>query len=670
MANRQIDDLCVNTIRALAMDAVQQAGSGHPGTAMGLAPVAYALWTRVLRYNPANPGWPDRDRFILSAGHASILQYSMLHLTGYDLKLDELQQFRMWDSRTPGHPERGHTPGIELTTGPLGAGFAMGVGMAVAERHLAARFNRPSHDIVDHRIYGIVSDGDLMEGVASEAASLAGTLCLGRIIYVYDQNSITIDGDTAQAFTENVGARFEAYGWHVQRVADETDLDDITTALERARDDTARPSLIIVPTTIAFGSPNKAGDASAHGAPLGVEEVALTKQALGWPTAPAFHIPGEVREEMGHALERGRAVEDAWNARFDAYARDFPGAAGEWHTAIEGKLPIDWDADVPTFELGSPALASRQASGRVLNALAKRVPGLIGGSADLAESNQVVLAGETNFSASNYGGRQIRFGVREHAMGNVVNGIGLHGGARAFGATFLIFSDYMRPTIRLAALQRVPSIFVFTHDSIGLGGDGPTHQPVEHLASLRAMPGLVVIRPADSNETAEAWRIAMQRGGPTAIVLSRQALPHIEDLTAVRVGTPRGGYVAADASSGAADLVLLATGSEVALATAARARLTESGTRVRVVSMPSWELFEEQTPAYIASVLPAGIPRLSIEAASSFGWRRWVGDSGDIISLDRFGASASEKDIMQRFGFSEENVVTRAQALLARSKAR
>jgi transketolase len=670
MANRKIDDLCVNTIRALAMDAVQQAGSGHPGTAMGLAPVAYALWTRVLRYNPANPDWPDRDRFILSAGHASILQYSLLHLTGYNLPLKELQNFRMWDSLTPGHPERGHTAGVELTTGPLGAGFAMGVGMAVAERHLAARFNQPGHDIVDHRIYGIVSDGDLMEGVASEAASLAGTLGLGRIVYVYDQNSITIDGGTSLAFTEDVGARFEAYGWHVQRVADETDLDEITAALERARDETARPSLIIVPTTIGYGSPNKAGDASAHGAPLGAEEVALTKAALGWPAEPAFHIPGEVREEMGQALDRGRALEGEWQARLDAYARAFPEAAAEWHTAIAGDLPAGWDADIPTFEVSSPALASRQASGRVLNAIAKRVPGLIGGSADLAESNQVVLAGATDFSAANPGGRQIRFGVREHAMGNIVNGVGLHGGARAFAATFVIFSDYMRPSIRLAALQRVPSIFVFTHDSIGLGGDGPTHQPIEHLASLRAMPGLVVIRPADSNETAEAWRTAMQRGGPTALILSRQALPHIEDVAAVHAGAPRGGYVAAEAPGGTADLVILATGSEVALAVGARARLGESGTRVRVVSMPSWELFEEQPAAYIDSVLPPGVPRLSVEAAAAFGWRRWVGDSGDIISIDRFGASASEKDIMARFGFSVDHVVERAQALLARAKAR
>jgi transketolase len=670
MANRQIDDLCVNTIRALAMDAVQQAGSGHPGTAMGLAPVAYALWTRVLRYNPANPNWPDRDRFVLSAGHASILQYALLHLTGFDLSLEEIQRFRMWDSRTPGHPERGHTPGVELTTGPLGAGFAMGVGMAIAERHLAARFNRPGHEPVNHRVYGIVSDGDLMEGVASEAASLAGTLGLGRIVYLYDQNSITIDGGTEQAFTEDVGARFEAYGWHVQRVADETDLDEITAAIERARDETARPSLIIVPTTIGFGSPNKAGDASAHGAPLGADEVALTKQALGWPAEPAFYVPGEVREEMGQARYRGRSLEAEWAERFAAYERAFPELAAAWRTAIEGRLPDDWDADVPDFALDSPVLASRQASGRVLNALAKRVPGLIGGSADLTESNQVQLAGESNFSAANPGGRQIRFGVREHGMGNIVNGIGLHGGARAFAATFLIFSDYMRPSIRLAALQRVPSIFVFTHDSIGLGGDGPTHQPVEHLASLRAMPGLVTLRPADANETAEAWRIAMRREGPTALVLSRQGLPHIEDTAAVHAGVARGAYVAAEAAGGAPDLVLLATGSEVGLAMAARARLAEGGTRARVVSMPSWELFEAQPADYIASVLPAGTPRLSIEAAAALGWRRWVGDTGDIISLDRFGASASERDIMGLFGFDVDHVVARAQALLARAGQR
>ncbi len=668
MANRQIDNLGVNTIRALAMDAVQQAGNGHPGTAMGLAPAAYALWTRVLRHNPSNPDWPDRDRFILSAGHASILQYSLLHLTGYDLPMSELQRFRQLGSLTPGHPERGHTVGIELTTGPLGAGFAMGVGMAIAERHLAARFNRPGHEVVDHRVYGIVSDGDLMEGVASEAASLAGTLGLGRIVYIYDANSITIDGSTDLAFTEDVARRFEAYGWHVQSVADETNVDEIAGALERARDETSRPSLIIVRTTIAYGSPNKAGDASAHGAPLGAEEVALTKQALGWPLEPAFLVPAEVREEMGQAVARGGAMEKEWRARFDAYERAHPELARAWHETVANTLPEDWDADVPVFEASAPAVATRVASGRVLNGLAKRVPSLMGGSADLAESNGVQLVGEQNFSASSTGGRQIRFGVREHAMGQITNGLALHGGVRPFAATFLIFADYMRPTIRLAALQRVRSIFVFTHDSIGLGGDGPTHQPIEHLASLRAMPGLVVLRPADANETAEAWRIAMRREGPTALVLSRGALPILE-RTAIGDGVTRGAYVLAEAEGGAPELVLLATGSEVSLALAVRAKLLERGRRARVVSMPSWELLDEQPSEYIAHLMPAGVPRLSIEAAASLGWHRWVGADGDIVAIDQFGTSASERDIWAHYGFDEDSVLARAEALLERHRA-
>ncbi|MFN8638462.1 MAG: transketolase [Dehalococcoidia bacterium] len=656
----------MNTIRALAMDAVQQAGNGHPGTAMGLAPAGYALWTRVLRHNPSNPAWPDRDRFVLSAGHASILQYSLLHLTGYDLPLSELERFRQWGSRTPGHPERGHTPGVELTTGPLGAGFAMGVGMAVAARHLAARFNRPGHEVINHGVYGIVSDGDMMEGVASEAASLAGTMGLGNLAYIYDANSITIDGGTDQAFTEDTGARFEAYGWHVQTIADQTDIEEITSAIERARAETARPSLIIVHSTIAYGSPHKAGDASTHGAPLGADEVRATKEALGWPLEPAFYVPGEVREEMGQAVPRGLALEQEWRARFAAYAREYPDLAAVLEQALSGALPEDWDAEVPTFEASAPAVATRVASGKVLNGLARRIPTLIGGSADLTESNGVQLEGETNFSASNPAGRQLRFGVREHAMAQVANGIGLHGGLHAFAATFFIFSDYMRPAIRLAALQRVPTVFVLTHDSIGLGGDGPTHQPVEHLASLRAMPGIVVLRPADANETAEAWRIALRREGPTALVLSRQGLPILGDTNAIKAGVPRGGYVIADAEGGPPELVMLATGSEVSLALSVRARLQERGRRARVVSMPSWELLEEQPAAYIEGLMPAGVPRLSIEAAASFGWRRWVGRGGDIVALDRFGASASEREIMGRFGFDTDDVLTRAEALLGR----
>jgi len=667
VSNRPVDDLCINTIRTLAMDAVQQAGDGHPGTAMGVAPMAYTLWTRFLRYNPANPDWPGRDRFILSPGHAAILQYSLLHLTGFDLPMDEIKRFRQWGSRTPGHPEYGHTPGVELTTGPLGSGFATGVGMAIAERFLAATYNRPGHEVVDHRIYGIVSDGDLMEGVASEAASLAGHLGLGRLIYLYDDNHITIDGNTDITFTEDVGARFAAYGWHVEHVEDQTDIEEIAAAIERARADLARPSLIIVPTTIAYGSPHKAGDSSAHGAPLGAEEVALTKQALGWPAEPPFFLPDEALAEFRLALDRGRDLEAAWAAKVEAFEAAHPDVASAWRSALGGALPEGWTAALPEFTAADGSLATRQASGKTLAALTDVVPTLIGGSADLAGSTLAVLPGAAFQSADHPEGRNIHFGVREHAMGSVVNGLALHGGVLPFSATFMMFSDYMRPTIRLGALQGIRAIYLFTHDSIGLGGDGPTHQPIEHLASIRAIPNVSMLRPADANETAASWKLALERtAGPTVLVLSRQALPTIEDVERVRAGVPRGAYVLADAE-GSLDVVLVATGSEVSLAMSTRAVLAERGLGARVVSMPSWDRFEAQTEAYRDEVLPLDVPRVSIEAGASLGWERWAGLDGEIVAIDHFGASAPAGELMKHFGFTPEAVADRAVALVERS---
>ena len=659
-----IDQVCINTIRTLAMDAVQQANSGHPGAPMGAAAMAYALWTRVLRHNPSNPAWPNRDRFVLSAGHASMLLYSLLHLTGYKLPLDELQRFRQWGSKTPGHPERGLTPGVELTTGPLGAGFSMGVGMAVAERFLAEHFNRPDHTIVDHYVYGIVSDGDLMEGVSSEAASLAGTLGMGKLIYLYDDNEISIEGSTDLAFTEDVGRRFEAYGWHVQHV-EGNDVDAVTTALERARDEDGRPSLIVARTAIAYGSPNKEGTADAHGAPLGEEEVRLTKQALGWPEEASFYVPEEALVEFRKALDRGRGWDDEWNARFAEYERAYPEEAGRWRTVTAGELPSGWEDALPAFSSEDGAVATRVASGKVLNAVIDVLPTLLGGSADLAPSTNTYLKGKGDFALDGWGGHNLHFGVREHAMGNIVNGMALHGGVIPYGATFLIFSDYMRPAIRLAALQEAHSIFVFTHDSVGLGEDGPTHQPIEHLASLRAIPGLTVLRPADANETVACWRIALEGKGPYALALTRQGLPIIDDVERVRAGVPRGAYVLADAGGGQPDVVLIATGSEVSLALTTRDLLAERGVQARVVSMPSWELFEQQAQAYKDEVLPPSIgARLSIEAGSPLGWRTYVGDHGDVIGLDRFGASAPGKVVLEQLGFTPEAVAERAAALV------
>ncbi|MBF8279129.1 MAG: cbbT [candidate division NC10 bacterium] len=634
------DQLCINTIRTLAMDAVQKANSGHPGLPMGAAAMAYVLWTRFLRHHPTNPSWPNRDRFILSAGHGCMLLYSLLHLTGYDLPLDELKRFRQWGSRTPGHSEHGLTPGVETTTGPLGQGFGNGVGMAIAERFLANHFNRPGYPIVDHYVYAIVSDGDLMEGVSSEAASLAGHLGLGKLIYLYDDNRITIDGSTSLAFTENVGQRFEAYGWHVQRV-DGNDLKEVEAALSAAQAATERPSLIIARTHIAYGSPNKQDTAEAHGAPLGEEEIKLTKRALGWPLEPAFYIPDEALAHFREALQRGRAWEAQWQAQFDAYAAAHPELAAEWRTVMNGRLPEGWADKIPTFTPG-------------------------GGS--ITPSNNTYLKGYGDFQRDNVGARNLHFGVREHAMGSILNGMALHGGVIPYGGTFLIFSDYMRPAIRLAALSHIHVIYVFTHDSIGLGEDGPTHEPIEHLASLRAMPNLTVIRPADANETAVAWRVALEhRGGPVALALTRQKLPVLDRTTLASADLlRRGAYVLTDASNGQPDIILIATGSEVQLALEARQRLAAQGIGARVVSMPSWELFEQQPDSYRDEVLPPSVTaRLAIEAASPHGWHRYVGTMGAVIGMTRYGASAPYHVLMEQFGFTADNVTSRALALLA-----
>jgi transketolase len=663
-----LDQLCINTIRMLAADAVQKAKSGHPGMPMGAAAMAYVLWTRFLKHNPANPKWADRDRFVLSAGHGSMLLYALLHLTGYDLRLGDLQQFRQWESRTPGHPEVGVTPGVETTTGPLGQGFANGVGMAIAESWLAAQFNRPDHRIVDHYTYAIVSDGDLMEGVASETASLAGHLKLGRLIYLYDDNHISIDGNTSLAFTEDAGRRFEAYGWHVQRVADGNDLAAVEAAIRAAQAEDSRPSLILCRTHIGYGSPNKQDSNKAHGEPLGEDEVKLTKQKLGWPLTPAFLVPEEARQEFRKAVARGKTWEVEWRQRFSAYAAAFPEEAARWEQYMSGKLPQGWDAGLPAFTPGDSALATRAASGKVLHALSPRVTNLLGGSADLAPSNNTYVQGVSEFQPGSYEGRNFRFGVREHAMGSISNGMALHGGLRPYTGTFLIFSDYMRPALRLAAFMQTPVIFIFTHDSIGLGEDGPTHQPIEHLAALRAIPGLSVIRPADANETVEAWRLALMRSGPTCLVLTRQNLP-VLDRGQIQPdgGVARGGYVLADASGGRPQVILIATGSEVAVAVGAQKLLAQKGVAARVVSMPSWDIFEQQPQSYRDSVLPPAVTaRVAIEAAVPQGWHKYVGPAGDVVGMTRFGASAPGPVNFEKFGFTPQNVAARALAVLGR----
>lgn len=662
-----LDQLCINTIRTLAIDGVQKANSGHPGLPMGAAAMAYTLWTRTLKHNPTDPSWPNRDRFILSPGHGCMLLYCLLHLTGYDLSLDELKQFRQWGSRTPGHSEHGMTPGVETTTGPLGQGFGNGVGMAIAERFLAHRFNRPGYPIVDHYVYAIVSDGDLMEGISSEAASLAGHLGLGKLIYLYDDNRITIDGSTDIAFTENVGQRFEAYGWHVQRV-DGNDVKMIEAALSAAQAAHDRPSLIIARTHIAYGSPNKQDTSEAHGSPLGDEEVRLTKEALGWPLEPTFHIPDEALTHFREALQRGRAWEAEWQAGFDAYAAAYPELAEEWNRVTSGQLPEGWAEKIPIFTPAGGGLATREASGKVLNAIASSLPTLIGGSADLTPSNNTYLKGDGDFQRSNPGGRNFHFGVREHAMGSILNGMALHKGVVPYGGTFLVFSDYMRPAIRVAALSHIHVVYVFTHDSIGLGEDGPTHQPIEHLSSLRAMPNLTVIRPADATETAVAWRAALEhRSGPVVLALTRQKLPILD-----RTKFPsaelllKGAYILADADQGHPRVILIATGSEVHLALEAWGRLADKGIPARVVSMPSWELFDRQPEAYRNEVLPPEVTaRLAIETGSPHGWHRYVGLRGEVVGMTRFGASAPYQVLLQQFGFTAEHVVSRAMELLA-----
>jgi transketolase len=682
--SESVEQLCVNAIRMLSVDAVEKAKSGHPGAPMGLAPTAYVLWTRFMKYNPRNPSWPDRDRFVLSAGHGSMLLYSMLYLTGYDVPLDQIKQFRQWGSRTPGHPERELTPGVETTTGPLGQGFGNGLGMAIAEAYLAARYNRTGFEVVNHFTYGIVSDGDLMEGVASEAASLAGHLKLGKLIYLYDNNHISLAASTDLTFTEDCAKRFEAYGWHTQALEDGNDLEALDRALRAARSETAKPSLILVRTHIGFGSPGKQDTFEAHGAPLGEEEVKLTKQKLGWPAEPLFFIPDEALAHFRESVTKGQRAEAEWQERFSAYVRKFPAVAGELEQAWRGELPVGWEESIPDFPADAKGLATRVASGKVLNAIAPKLPILIGGSADLNPSTHTVLqklgdfeSPERTFADSqgsagggfSYAGRNLHFGVREHGMGAACNGMAAHGGIIPFGSTFLIFSDYMRPSIRLAALMGLGVIYVFTHDSIGLGEDGPTHQPIEQLAALRAIPRLVVIRPGDANETAVAWRVAIEtRDRPVALALSRQNVPTLDRTQfAAAEGLRRGAYVLADAPDGRADLVLIGTGSEVSLAVAAREKLSERKIQARVVSMPSWELFDLQPKEYRDSVLPPSIKRrVAVEAALPQGWHRYVGDGGDVIGIERFGASAPGNVVMEKLGFTVNHVVERALALLER----
>jgi len=682
----QLDQLCINTVRFLSVDAIQQANSGHPGMPLGAASMAYVLWTHFLKHNPRNPDWFDRDRFVLSAGHGSMLLYSLLHLSGYDLSLDDIKHFRQWGSRAPGHPERGHTPGVETTTGPLGQGLANAVGMAIAEAQLAARYNRPDFEMVDHATYVMVGDGDLMEGVVAEAASLAGHLRLGKLICLYDDNRVTLAAGTDITFSEDRASRFAAYGWHTVSVADGNDLAAIDAALHDARAETARPSLILVRTHIGYGSPNKHDSFAAHGSPLGADELRLTKQNLGWPTEPPFLIPESAQAHFRGALDCGARDEAAWNERMAAYTQAFPGLAEELQRSLRGELPPDWDIDIPVFPVDAKGIATRVASGKVMNVIAPRLPALTGGSADLDPSTHTALEGFGDFHLPvgpdddtqgadkggwSYTGRNLHFGVREHAMGAIVNGLAAHGGTIPYGSTFLIFSDYMRPPIRLAALMGLHVVHVFTHDSIALGEDGPTHQPVEQLAALRTIPNLTVIRPGDANETAVAWRVALEtRDRPVVLVLSRQNLPTLDrSRYAPADGLRRGAYVLSDAEGGKPELILIASGSEVGLIVTAAERMQDEGVAVRLVSMPSWELFEAQSKAYRDSVLPPSIPtRLAVEAGVTQGWHRYVGDRGDVLGVDRFGASAPESDMLREYGFSVENVCHLAQLLAEKAK--
>ena len=666
--SKDVENRAINTIRFLAADAVQKANSGHPGLPMGAASMAYILWTRHLKFNPQNPKWPGRDRFILSGGHGSALLYSLLYLTGYDLTLEQIMNFRQWGSQTPGHPEYGLTPGVEVTTGPLGQGFANGVGMAIAEAHLAAEFNRPGFAVIDHYIYGIVTDGDLMEGVASEAASLAGHLGLGKIIYLYDDNRITIDGSTDLAFTEDRAARFEAYGWHVLKVLDGNDLDAVDSAITQAKKD-PRPSIVICRTHIGYGLPTRQDTAKAHGEPPGQEELDSAKINLGWPVEPKFYVPDDVLALFRKAIKRGEKAELLWRKQLRAYLAEYTQLDTELERRLMADLPENWDSDLPIFPADLKGIATRAASGNVINVLASRLPELMGGSADLAPSNNTWIKDIPDFQKHTPEGRNFHFGVREHAMGAIINGMAVHGGVIPYGGTFLVFSDYMRPAVRLSAFSHYPSIWIYTHDSVGLGEDGPTHQPVEHLAALRAIPNLVVIRPADANEVTEAWKVAIsRRSGPTTLILTRQAIPVLDrSIYAPADGLHRGAYVLADMGDSEPDLILMASGSEVYLIIEAGVRLVSEGVNVRLISFPSWELFEAQDETYRNLVLPPAIKsRLSVEAGISQGWERWVGDSGESISIERFGASAPYKFIFENFGFTVDNIINRARQILAK----
>jgi transketolase len=669
--DKDIEQLGIDTVRILAADAVQKANSGHPGTPMALSPLGHVLWTRIMNYNPRNPGWPNRDRFVLSCGHACMLQYSYLYLTGYDLSLDDIKNFRQLHSKTPGHPEYGLTPGIEVTTGPLGQGFANGVGLAIAKRHLAARFNRPGFELFNYKIYAICSDGDIMEGISSEAASLAGHLGLGEIVYIYDDNHITIEGNTKITFDEDVAQRFEAYGWHVQVLDDVNDLAAVAKAIQNAREETSQPSLIKIRTHIGYGSPNKVDSAAAHGSALGPDEVRLVKEGFGFDPNESFVVPGKVLEYYRAAGGKGAGLEQEWNDLFARYKKEFPELAVDYEAALQDRLPQGWEKKIPVFKQADGKggqLSTRVAGGKVLNSIAASLPGLLGGAADLSPSTETNMPAYGSFSADDPGGRNFHFGIREHAMGAILNGMAVTKGLTPFGATFLIFSEYMRPPIRLAAIMKIRPIFIYTHDSIGLGEDGTTHQPVEQLISLRSIPNITLIRPADANETAQAWKAALQhQGGPVVLVFTRQNLPIIDNQDYKRTGDlSQGAYILSEPER-SPELILIATGSEVSLILLAQQKLKENGIAARVVSMPSWELFEKQEDSYKQRILPKGLKkRLAVEAGSTLGWNKYVTDEGDILGMTRFGESAPAEALFKEFGFTVENVVNRAKALMGR----
>jgi transketolase len=670
-ATGDIEQLCIDTVRVLAADAVQKANSGHPGTPMATAPMGHVLWAKHMRYNPRDPAWPNRDRFVLSAGHACMLQYSFLYLTGYELSLEDIKKFRQLHSKTPGHPEYGLTPGIEVTTGPLGQGFANGIGMAIAQRHLAARYNKPGFDLFNYTIYAICSDGDMMEGVSSEAASLAGHLGLGNIVYLYDDNHISIEGNTNITFSEDVGHRFEAYGWHVQAVEDGNDIATLDRAVKLAREERSRPSLIRVRTHIAYGSPHKVDTAAAHGSPLGADEVRLVKEFFGFDPDQSFVVPGKVLEYYRSVGDKGAAPEQNWVSLFEAYKKEFPELAAEYEMALQDRLPQGWEKKIPSFRLGEGKegkMSTRVAAGKTLNAIAALLPGLLGGAADLAPSTETNLKDYSSFGPEDYGGRNFHFGVREHAMGAILNGMAVTRGLIPYGATFLIFSDYMRPPIRLAAIMKIKPILIYTHDSIGLGEDGTTHQPIEQLAGLRSIPNMTVIRPADANETAQAWKAALlHKGGPVALILTRQNVAIFENGNYKTTGDlSKGAYILSEPDRGP-ELILIASGSEVELILQAQLKLKENGIAARVVSMPSWELFEKQDDGYKQRIFPKGLrKRLAVEAASPQGWHKYVTDEGDMLGMTRFGESAPAADLFREFGFTVENVVARAKYLLGR----